>query len=353
MGFAINNENIHLVRVPESSYPTTRSLTLNQVAVIPLELSPAMRAFQQLRSEHLTTTQRSNRLRLPSRFDLGMNNVPIFDQGQHNTCVTFAITSAINASLNNGDYISQLCLLQLSSHLSDYSFWKNAWLGSWPDEVLGLIHEFGIITKEDQKAGACNNIKEYPIEQNDSVHNIKLSPNDYHNYSHKIFFKGNTKKAIIKSEKLIDFVDIGSRGVNYVELNNTVLGNVATPSENIDLVRKTLSEGNRVIVCILMKESEIFQGHYKTDLDTWFLSTSLRNAFSSEANTHWDAHALILYGYDDNAVVRNAKGETQKGVFFVRNSWGTKVPDNGIEFMTYDYFKLMTVIATTINTLPF
>ncbi len=45
-------------------------------------------------------------------------------------------------------------------------------------------------------------------------------------------------------------------------------------------------------------------------------------------------------------------GSLQKGLFYVRNSWGTGRPYNyGIEFMTYDYFKMMAVDAISVVTI--
>lgn len=41
--------------------------------------------------------------------ELGMNSVPVLDQGSYGTCVTFATTAAMDAVLGLGDYISQQC----------------------------------------------------------------------------------------------------------------------------------------------------------------------------------------------------------------------------------------------------
>ena len=67
---------------------------------------------------------------LPKRILLGMNNVPVLDQGSHGTCVTFAITAAIDAALSKGDYISQLCQLELGTYLEPMGYSVSGWDGS-------------------------------------------------------------------------------------------------------------------------------------------------------------------------------------------------------------------------------
>src|SRR5437879_1335677 len=59
----------------------------------------------------------SSDFNLPPAINLGMNGVPVLDQGKHGSCVTFATTAAIDAVLGKGDYVSQLCSLELGSTL--------------------------------------------------------------------------------------------------------------------------------------------------------------------------------------------------------------------------------------------
>lgn len=66
----------------------------------------------------------------------------------------------------------------------------------------------------------------------------------------------------------------------------------------------------------------------------------------------WFYHEIVLYGYDDNAIATMPDGSNQKGVLYVRNSWGTRPYNQGIEFMTYDYFKMMATDAISIVTTP-
>src|SRR3989338_2283243 len=50
---------------------------------------------------------------LPSKVKVGMQLTHVLDQGYHGSCVTFAVTAALDAALGAGDYISQLCNLEL------------------------------------------------------------------------------------------------------------------------------------------------------------------------------------------------------------------------------------------------
>ena len=58
---------------------------------------------------------------LSSKVDLGMNETPVLDQGNHGSCATFAVTGALDAIAYQDDHISQLCLLQLGQYLSENS----------------------------------------------------------------------------------------------------------------------------------------------------------------------------------------------------------------------------------------
>ncbi|MDQ2995067.1 MAG: hypothetical protein M3R00_09055, partial [Pseudomonadota bacterium] len=109
------------------------------------------------------------------------------------------------------------------------------------------------------------------------------------------------------------------------------------------------AEGNRVILEYFFKANFRRGGHKNIEEDTWFASKALKFAFTDPKSLRekdWYSHDVVIYGYDDNMTVRNENGETQTGVFYVRNSWGESAP----EYMTYDFFKLMALEGTSINT---
>ena len=75
--------------------------------------------------------------------DLGMANVPVLDQGAHGTCVTFATTAAIDALLNQADFIDQQCNLALNKALGN-DYWDGA---DAPSQMIDPIKMYGIVSK--------------------------------------------------------------------------------------------------------------------------------------------------------------------------------------------------------------
>ena len=80
-----------------------------------------------------------------SSVDLGMETVPVLNQGIHGSCVTFSITAAIDAIVKKGDYVSQLCSLQLGRHLQNYGYISSGWEGGLGAVVLSQFETFGFI----------------------------------------------------------------------------------------------------------------------------------------------------------------------------------------------------------------
>ncbi|MCA9060722.1 MAG: hypothetical protein KDA85_19555, partial [Planctomycetaceae bacterium] len=49
-------------------------------------------------------------------------------------------------------------------------------------------------------------------------------------------------------------------------------------------------------------------------------------------------HAVCAVGYDDDLIITNPhNGQSTKGAFLIRNSWGTDWGDNGYGWLPYDY----------------
>ena len=114
----------------------------------------------------------SNNYTLQFNVDLGMENVPVLDQGYYGTCTTFATTAAFDAIKQSGDYISQQCLLELGNYeeaLSE-SYISSGWEGAIYDDVLNRISQHGIVDKE-----TCPHKYGHP--------NYKMTPNKYKEYS--------------------------------------------------------------------------------------------------------------------------------------------------------------------------
>lgn len=324
--------------------------SVRTVAALPAKLSPEVFEMQKNRSLLLNKSTRNQNLafdNLPSEVNLSMNGVPVFDQGAYGTCVTFAVTAAFDAAINKGDYISQLCLLQLSRNVTQNSYWHSLWEGSSIRTLLSYISQYGIMTTDDQRNGYCNNVKTYPTEYSEKYLKYKLKPSAY--YSHSV----NINK-IYRFEPQILFnlthIYAADNEINRILTIGNNSDGWVSPEESFSAVHKSIAEGNRVILEFLFKGNNMRVGIKNTNKDTWFVNAELRSAFDSQHyltdSDDWYYHEVVVYGYDDNATVHSATGESQRGVFYVRNSWG----EEGLEYMTYDYLKLMALEATSINT---
>ena len=102
---------------------TAQFAPLKKIKLLNFKLST--KAIDALRVKN-TLTSPAHYLRAntptPSEIQLGMNGVPVLDQGRFGTCVTFADTAAVDAALGKGDYISQLCLLQFGNYVTQHAY---------------------------------------------------------------------------------------------------------------------------------------------------------------------------------------------------------------------------------------
>ncbi len=272
---------------------------------------------------------------LPASVQLGMNNVPVFEQGQHGTCVTFAVTAALDALLGEGDYISQLCLLELGQTLARVSYNENGWKGSFPQHILHLIRMFGYVTNADQLAGRCGDVTEYPA--NGSIPEQPVSLEDYHQLSHHEFDQKNWNT-------LLDF----NQDIQF-----------ETPMDMIlQQVKAALNEGDRVIVGTLLfpetgymgitgthqdNQQNLFPFENITGLDTWVLTPLIASLAKSMEFRSVGEHVMIITGYDDNAIAFDKQGRAHRGLLTLRNSWGSSMGNQGDFYMDYDYFNLLVV----------
>ena len=110
-----------------------------------------------------------------------MNNVPVLDQGQHGSCVTFAVTAAYDAVIGSGDYISQLCQLQLGNYLEANGYGYSGWNGSLGRYVLSQIDSFGIVTKAQEASYGCGGLYQYP--GNEATPRAPMTVKAYHQIS--------------------------------------------------------------------------------------------------------------------------------------------------------------------------
>lgn len=272
-------------------------------------------------------------LNLPVSVNLGMNNVPVLDQGVHGTCVTFATTAAIDAVYGKEDYISQLCNLSLGSYLAKISAgsYPSGWNGSLNKIVLSQIKTYGIISMNYQLSEGCADLKEYPARDSDN-NGDALSPDEFAKYS----------ENIMASMSTVDLLKIENAFTNKVNMQNV-----------FNKVKQALTNQHRVIIGFLVDNNDGdvgAYGTYKVKNDSWVLTPKIFRRFRS--NVIHAGHAIIIIGYDDNAIIHRGKKSSSKGAFILRNSWGKVSGNEGNYYMSYDYFRTLTDEAAELAPMP-
>lgn len=276
---------------------------------------------------------------LPSSVYLEMNDVPVLNQGYSGSCVTFATTALLDALLYKSDYISQLCLLQLGSYLEDNTFLSSGWNGEHSKNVIEKIRYFGIISKENEKYG-CGGLTSYPLDGSKSgfmtIENYKvLSENVFGNNILKI-------KRLFPSSNVDNGLPIL---LNYDEIidRNTLINNI----------KQELKQGSRVLLGLLLaseKESAA-NGTTKNTNDTWVLSSKMILKIMNQGlfSVVLGGHEMVITGYDDNAIAYDDAGKPHKGLFKLRNSWGSERGDNGDYYVSYDYLTAFIIDSSSIS----
>lgn len=336
------NGNITTI-INKTNQPSLRS-NLNdkkEVVLMNLFLTPKERAifFNSTASDELT--KNLSQFQIPAKFDVGMNGVPVLDQGRHGSCVTFAVTAAINAGIGKGDYISQLCLLELGSHLEKYGYAPSGWNGSDGETALGQITRYGIINKENQEKYSCAGITKYPLNEMENEGN-PMSLNDYKQFSENLnqhtFF-----------HHIFDFYDRliwklkhkGQPDLQAQQLLHKIQEDLALQAnDNSISIRVAFGTMLNINFC-----GAGACGSYHAPNDTWVLTKQIAN----DPNPRIGGHEMIITGYDNNAIVVDDEGKAHKGILMLRNSWGDNVGDHGNFYMTYDYFKIFAMEANQID----
>ncbi|MDR3504032.1 MAG: C1 family peptidase [Legionella sp.] len=272
---------------------------------------------------HPQTMLKADASAFPARVQLGMSNVPVLDQGVHGTCVTFAVTGVIDAALAKGDYISQVCNLQLGNYLEKFGYGSSGWDGSYAEQVISQIQQFGIVNKEKERTIGCGGYKEYPTYL---PHNSALimDPAQYIAMRELVF--GNQVNWF-----------------NVLQENNSEL--------TLNEVKQALNAGDRLVFGVLLPRTDLglagaLAKHKAIYFqDTWVVTPEIINGLESvEAG-----HEMIITGYDDNAVAIDDKGQKHQGLLKIRNSWGRLLGDAGEFYMSYDYFKLLVIEVSRIS----
>ena len=294
-----------------------------EVYLMPVKLTTKQK--EALIGPKITSTIKT--IGLPNKVSVGMNNVPVLDQGKHGSCVTFAITGALDALIGKGDYVSQLCSLELGSYLETRGYLPSGWNGSNGFIVLNQIQQYGIVNKENQKNKSCGGVFEYPTQDRNSIGN-PMSLDEFKSMSENMI---NGEYAFYWEPSLTFFQRFFWQSEKLE--SEKVLMNVKkflADKENADVARLTFGIFLPVSHC----SAGACASYHATD-DTW----ALTDAIKSDKSPDFCGHEMVITGYDDNAVAIDNAGMKHQGLLFLRNSWGDNVGDHGNYYMTYDFFK--------------
>ena len=284
----------------------------------------------------------NNPQKLPSKVQLGMNTVPVLDQGMHGSCATFASTAAVDAVLGevdpymgHGDYISQLCLLTLGQYIENNSYGASGWEGQMPEKILDRMQEFGIISQKNQQTQGCAGLTDYPRDDFTIPQN-QMTLQDYREQSEQL-----DDEAYYTWSSLLSTYQFLFHEKDMMALQTEV--------------KTALNEGDRLVIGFFLPliEGVGALGHFHEANDAWVVTPHLLKIIGAPLFylNGWAGHAIIITGYDDDAVAVDKEGREHKGLFTLRNSWGPEAGDKGDYYMSYDYFRALTMDVIRIRTL--
>lgn len=310
---AIKQESLGLSKAPEK-----------EIQLLHIQLSDEAKKLLLKRADNVLTNPNKLNLNpinspLPEKVELGMNKVPVLDQGIYGTCTTFAITGAVDAIIGNGDYVSQLCQLQLGTYLERHGYSRSGWEGSNLITVINQMEEFGIVSMKNQHSTGCGGVKKYPTRSRRDVNSF-IEPEAYSLMSEMVF------------GKVLNWTDI------LAPLNDN-----RDPEKILQEVKEALNSGDRLVFATLLPRIDLgvvgAVGKHNTwmEKDTWVLTLDILDGL----NTIEAAHDMIITGYDDNAVAVDDWRVKHHGLLTLRNSWSSSVGYYGEFYMTYEYFKLL------------
>lgn len=288
-----------------------------------------------LHSKVNTSVLGEKKSKLPGNVQLGMNDVPVLDQGPHGSCVTFAVSAAIDALLNNGDYISQLCQLQLGNYLEMNGYQPSGWEGSLGRKVLAQMETFGFVTKDDQENNGCGGLTSYPADDPETPTST-ITPEAYRQMSHALVDPNEENYILWDS---------------IFDINQAVFDR-RDPQGVLDEVKSSLNAGDRLAFGVLLWDVDLgvagAVGSHVANFDTWVLTPEIARDVYLRRDAE-GGHEMVITGYDDNAVAIDDKGREHQGLLTIRNSWGTSIGNRGDFYMTYDYFKMFVIEVDRIR----
>lgn len=301
---------------------------LKQVSFMEIKLSEAVKQQLYDNINEILSKQipfQPNSSGLSASLDIGMNGVPVFDQGNQSTCVTFANTAAIDAmdSLTDGNSVSQLCNLQLDRTLRPSPV-PDVFMGAFGYVVLDQTSRYGYLDVAHQENKGCGGIKAYPAHSSnigkpmsvDEFLAAKPKPFSRNDYSPLFSYPGTFQPPTIEIAKKV-----------------------------LTGVKRSINKNNRLTFAVILDgrlgDAGAVGTYNNIHNDAYVLTDQIKEDIKKPG--HYSAHDMVIYGYDDDACATyQAKDGTMKkqcGLLHLRNSFGIKAGDNGDYYMTYDYFE--------------
>ncbi len=243
----------------------------------------------------------------------------------------FANTAAIDAALNRGDYISQLCQLELGQYLEQLGYNPSGWDGSIGPVVLSQMQAFGVVSKKTQHEYGCGGLTDYPTHNERPETNISLT--DYHQISEPLL------EDALAWSPLLDIYQ--------------VFLDQANPEQTLLSVKQALKNGDRLTIGVLLFGPQYgvagAVAKHHTQNDTWVLAPEMLEMLFGWSV--FGGHAMIITGYDDDAIAIDQDNHEHRGLLTLRNSWGKHVGHHGDFYMSYDYFKTLAFEVQRIRSL--
>ena len=330
------------VKIPDTQFstgkntPRTPTSSVRDIKLLDVQLSDKARQHLAKTAKNALNSQQqfaknATGSKYPPKVELGMNKVPVLDQGGFGTCVTFANTAAMDAALNKGDYISQLCQLELGNYLEKTTYMPSGWHGSLSGVVLSQMDIFGIVSKKHQLAHGCAGLTQYPL--NEAMPEASMTPEEYHQVSENLLAQDMFWSPVL---------DIVDAVTTRVDTNKT-----------LDQVKAALKGGDRLTFGVLLLDFDLgfmgAVGKNNAPGDSWVLTPEIaRDIYLKE---QFGGHEMVITSYNDNAVAVDEAGREHRGLLTLRNSWGSTVGDEGNFYMSYDYFKVLVIEVQRIGKL--
>ena len=196
--------------------------------------------------------------------------------------------------------------------------------------VLHQLQTFGMVNKGAQQQQGCGGLTEYPL-QTTADPTSEMTLQDYHALSSPVDASHVDWSALLDVYRVfVDKVD-----------SNTTLKEVIS----------ALNAGDRLTFGVLLFSTDKgiagAVGKHRVENDTWVLSNDIIQDIKNQGD--FGGHEMIITGYDNQATAIDNNGKSHKGLLTLRNSWGPNVADQGNFYMSYDYFKALTIEVQRIR----